>query len=60
MVNKSRGTRLASVMVVVGVFFFKKIKNRSRWLYAELNSKYNHRDRFFENFPRFPQMAGSD
>ena len=40
--------------------FFQKIKNRSRWLYAELNSKYNHRDRIFENFPRFLQMAGSD
>ena len=35
------------------IFFFKKSKNRSRWLYAELNSKYNHRDRIFENFPSF-------
>jgi hypothetical protein len=41
-------------------FFSKKIKNRSRWLHAELNSKCNHRDRIFENFSRFLKMAGSD
>ena len=33
--------------------FFQKIKNRSRWFPAELNSAGNHRDRIFENFPSF-------
>ena len=33
--------------------FSKKIKNRSRRSYAELNPAKDHRDRIFENFPRF-------
>ena len=41
-------------------FGWWKIKNRSRWLFLELNSRNNHRDRIFENFPRFLQMAESD